>query len=227
MPGAIWWDFDGTLVSRPRMWSEAGHAFLCDQRPHMRIELETLRGRLQTGFPWHEPHRSHHELATADMWWDAVHRRFADAFAELGWVDAHDACPYHPIRASIVDASRYRVFEDVVPVLRQFQERGWRQLVVSNHIPELARLVEEIGLAGYFETVITSGVVGFEKPHPGLFDAARAVTPDEDVWMIGDNPDADFAGARRYGVNAVLVRTDADVTPRATNLWDVARLLLR
>ena len=26
--GTIWWDFDGTLVSRPMMWSEAGHRLL-------------------------------------------------------------------------------------------------------------------------------------------------------------------------------------------------------
>jgi len=207
------------------MWGEAGHAFITEQRPHLGIELEAIGAQLRTGFPWHDPDRDHRELATADMWWDAVHRRFADAFVELGWKDAHDFCPYFPIRNDILDPNRYSVFGDVIPVLRHLQDRGWRHLVVSNHIPELPVLVAGLGLDAYFDAVITSGVVGFEKPHPALFDAARAVTAVQEIWMIGDNPHADFAGARSYGVNAVLVRTAADVAPRADDLWDVVRLL--
>jgi putative hydrolase of the HAD superfamily len=207
------------------MWSEAGHAFLSQRCPHLKIELEALRPKLQTGFPWHHPENGHLELTAADLWWDAVHRRFADAFAELGWDDAHEACPYDTIRASILDPSRYRVFDDVEPVLRQLQERGWRQIIVSNHVPELPLLVERLGLSRWFDAIITSGVVGFEKPHPRLFDAARAVTPEEEVWMIGDNPQADFAGARRYGVNANLVRTPTDLVPGTSNLYGVLPLL--
>jgi len=207
------------------MWSEVGHALLSEQCPHLGIELERLRPKLQTGFPWQSPENGHLELASADLWWDAVHRRFADAFAELGWDDAYAACPYDTLRASILDPGRYRVFDDVEPVLQQLQERGWRQIIVSNHVPELPVLVDGLGLNRWFDAVVTSGFVGYEKPHPRLFDAARAVTPDLEVWMIGDNPHADFEGARRYGVNAILVRTAADVSPCAANLYNVLPLL--
>ena len=98
-------------------------------------------------------------------------------------------------------------------------------MIVSNHVPELPALVEDLGLAGWFDAVVTSARVGFEKPHPRLFAAARAVSPDPRIWMIGDNPIADVAGARSVGIDAILVRTRHDVSPRADDLWGVAAIL--
>jgi len=80
-------------------------------------------------------------------------------------------------------------------------------VIVSNHIPELASLVSRLDLARHFEAIVSSGVVGYEKPHPRLFEAAlRYVRPGEPVWMIGDNPDADCHPVCGLGHNAVLVR---------------------
>jgi putative hydrolase of the HAD superfamily len=113
----------------------------------------------------------------------------------------------------------------VEAVLSLLSDRGWRHLIVSNHVPELASLVEGLGLARWFDAVVTSAQVGFEKPHPRLFDAARAVTSDGAIWMIGDNPVADFAGARSAGIKAILVRTHHEVSPRADDLWGVPAIL--
>lgn len=85
--------------------------------------------------------------------------------------------------------------------------------------------MEALGLAGWFDAVVTSARVGFEKPHPRLFEAARAVTPRGPIWMIGDNPVADFAGACGVGINAILVRTPHEVSPLADDLWGVAAIL--
>jgi len=225
MPGTLWWDFDGTLVSRPGMWAEAGHVLLMERCPHLRIERDTLAAHLHTGFPWHYPERDHTSLANADAWWDAVDHRFAEAFRQLGWADARRDRPFARLRECILDATRYRVFDDVEPVLHVLRERGWRHVVVSNHVPELSSVLEGLNLRHWFDAVITSALVGFEKPHPRLFAAARTVTPPGPIWMIGDNPVADFAGAQRAGVDAILVRTHHAVSPRADDLWEVAQIL--
>ena len=39
------------------------------------------------------------------------------------------------LRTDILDASRYTLFDDAVPVLSRLHERGWRQIIVSNHVP--------------------------------------------------------------------------------------------
>lgn len=207
------------------MWSEAGHALLSHECPHLGIQREALGARLQTGFPWHHPERDYTALVTPDAWWNAIDHRLADAFVELGWVEAHRSRPYHRVRDLILEPARYELFDDVEPVLELLCSRGWRHVIVSNHVPELPDLVEALGLSGWFDAVVTSARVGFEKPHPRLFQAARAVTSHDEIWMIGDNPVADFDGARMAGVNAILVRTLHDVSPRVDDLWQLAALL--
>ncbi len=93
------------------------------------------------------------------------------------------------------------------PALERVKTAGWRNLIVSNHIPELAELVHGLDLTRHFDAIISSGVVGYEKPHRRLFDAAlRHVRAGETVWMIGDNPDADCRPVCELGMGAVLVR---------------------
>ena len=47
------------------------------------------------------------------------------------------------------------------------------------------------------------------KPSPAYFEAALAALDAEPelTWMVGDDLDADIAGAQRYGLKTVLVRT--------------------
>ena len=47
------------------------------------------------------------------------------------------------------------------------------------------------------------------KPSPAYFEAALAALDAEPelTWMVGDDLDADVAGAQRYGLKTVLVRT--------------------
>lgn len=44
--------------------------------------------------------------------------------------------------------------------------------------------------------------------------------------MIGDNPEADVAGAEAAGIRAILVRTDSThVQRRATDLYEAAAII--
>ena len=47
------------------------------------------------------------------------------------------------------------------------------------------------------------------KPSPAYFEAALEALDAEPelTWMVGDDLDADIAGAQRYGLKTVLVRT--------------------
>jgi putative hydrolase of the HAD superfamily len=79
---------------------------------------------------------------------------------------------------------------------------------VSNHVPELDQLVADLGLRSFFDGVVSSGVVGYEKPHQRLFAHAMESTgAARPIWMIGDNVDADCIPVRALGHEAVLVRS--------------------
>jgi putative hydrolase of the HAD superfamily len=203
----IWWDFDATLVSRPSMWTEVAVTLLDREVPGHGISVETLAPHVWTGMPWQRADYAHPELSTPDLWWDAVKQRYAEIFTTLGQPQAATADALAALRADILTAARYRVFEDGVPALRRSRAAGWRNIMVSNHIPELAQLVAALDLTPHFDAIVSSGVVGYEKPHRRLFEAAlQHVRPGEQVWMIGDNVDADCHPVCALGMNAVLVR---------------------
>jgi len=205
--GTIWWDFDGTLVSRPLMWTEVGLRVLDRHNPRHGVSASALDAALSTGMPWHRPDHAHPELTTADLWWNEVARRYADVFAAFGCHSAITSDMLAAIRGDILDASRYTVFEDVVPALTRATNDGWRNMIVSNHVPELAVIVAGLNLDPFFHTIITSGIVGYEKPHRELFtEALRHVIHGKPVWMIGDNVDADCRPVCSLGMNAILVR---------------------
>jgi len=67
------------------------------------------------------------------------------------------------------------------------------------------------GLPGVF-----SNELGVAKPHPRMFAEACATlgVPAARVLHVGDNPDADVAGARAAGLAAALVRSDGVSTLR-------------
>ena len=205
--GVVWWDFDGTLVSRPMMWAEVALRLLERHAPDHRVSFETMASLVSEGMPWHRVNCAHPELSTSAAWWGAVNRRYEEIFATLGHPSAPTAQALEALREDILDTSRYAVFDDVVPALERATAAGRRNVIVSNHIPELTDLVHGLDLTRYFDAIVSSGIVGYEKPHRRLFEAAlHYVRPGETVWMIGDNPDADCRPVCEMGMNAVLVR---------------------
>lgn len=101
----------------------------------------------------------------------------------------------------------YRPYADSVRVLRELHLAGLRTGVVSNFSHRLPRVLKETGLAPHLDTVTYSSEAGAEKPHPKIFHSAlaRAGATPERVLMVGDSYEADYLGARRAGLHAVLL----------------------
>ncbi len=224
----VLWDFDGTLAYRPGMWSgdlqEAIHAFDATRN----ISLEEIRPLLQTGFPWHTPEIPHPETAAPDVWWEHVYRSvFADALGHFGYDAQQARAIAERARERFVDPSSWRVFDDVPVVLADLARAGWRHIIVSNHVPELPAITRRLGLGDVVTTIVNSAACGYEKPHPEIFSVARKVAGHaEALWMVGDNPVADIAGAANAGIDGILVRTESpDVPRRCATLYDVVRIV--
>lgn len=221
----ILWDFDGTLVSRPFMWSEAVLAALSDVLPGHEMTEEKVRRQLSAGFPWHTPMVPHPELNQGDAWWSKVSEAYAPLFQGVGGGVQRDL--KEAVRSRIIDARYYRVFDDVVPTITALSEKGWGHAILSNHIPELPDLVDRLDLGSHFEFVLSSGATGYEKPHPEAFRMARRLLVDADqLFMVGDSPTADVAGAEQAGMDPILVRTrSSDVRYQTDDLYGLPMLL--
>ena len=106
------------------------------------------------------------------------------------------------------------VYDDARALLASLRYRGFRTAVVTNaifpgHLFEPK--VNELGLAGYFDSFVSSADVGLSKPNPGPYMRALAelkLEPQEAIF-VGDTAATDIAGAKAAGMRAVLLeRTD-------------------
>jgi FMN phosphatase YigB (HAD superfamily) len=76
--------------------------------------------------------------------------------------------------------------------------QNFRVAVISNADGGIGRVLSRCGIADCFESVTDSGIVGVEKPHPEIFEAAletMQVRPDESLY-VGDVYSVDYVGAR-------------------------------
>ena len=102
------------------------------------------------------------------------------------------------------------VFPDVPPMLDVLRRAGIRLGIVTNASqPMLMRdaELEAHGLIHYFpDCRLSAADAGYLKPDKRIFTCAleRLGTTPEETIFIGDNPEADIAGALSVGMKAVL-----------------------
>lgn len=80
--------------------------------------------------------------------------------------------------------------------------------IITNGFEEIqGTKMKSGGLDKYFNIVISSGLVGYQKPEKEIFEhalsLARAEVPES--LMIGDNPVSDIEGAYRAGIDQVFL----------------------
>lgn len=108
---------------------------------------------------------------------------------------------------------RWEPYEDVLPTLDALRRRGLTIGVLTN-VPsqERADSLLSDALRDRIDFMVTSTEAGAPKPHPQIFQLAlrRANARPEEALHVGDQYDADVAGARAVGIPVLLLdREDA------------------
>jgi HAD superfamily hydrolase (TIGR01509 family) len=114
------------------------------------------------------------------------------------------------LRDLLVNATRVSAsWCDIRPGTREILLRLGRRYplaVISNADGKIADLLERCGIADCFRAIIDSVLVGYEKPHPAIFEAAlRALkaSPEQSLY-VGDVYSVDYLGATGAGMQAIL-----------------------
>ncbi len=98
---------------------------------------------------------------------------------------------------------------DAIPTLERLRSSGLRLGMISNASDDdnTQALIDKAHLRPYFEYVMSSARFGRRKPDPGIFRAALAhfAAPPEATVMVGDNYEADIAGARTVGMQTIWI----------------------
>lgn len=101
-------------------------------------------------------------------------------------------------------------WDQILPGTRDALKRIRQQYstaVISNADGRIDAVLRRCGIADCFGSVTDSGVVGYEKPHPAIFEAAlRAMKAEAaESLYVGDVYSVDYLGARGAGMHAVLL----------------------
>jgi putative hydrolase of the HAD superfamily len=225
---AVLWDFDGTLATRSGAWAGCLIEVLDELEPGHAVSIDKLRPFLRAGFPWHDPTAPHPHLSTPDAWWEHLTRLLARAYEGAGIGAPRAAELAKCFRSRYVD-HRYgwRLFDDTLPALARSRDLGWRNVILSNHVPELSSIAGGLGLSAVIDGVVSSAVTGYEKPHPEAFRLGKAAaSPASGVWMVGDNYEVDVLGAEAVGIPAILARTEHEGSLRHAATLDRAIALI-
>lgn len=134
----------------------------------------------------------------------------ADCAAALGAQLARHVphgLPTERLADILLDSLHWRLLPGVSECLRSLATRGVKMAVVSNWDCSLARVLAERGLADRFAVVVSSAEQGCEKPSPRIWAPALAALglPAEAVAHVGDEPEADIAGAAAAGLRPILL----------------------
>lgn len=101
-----------------------------------------------------------------------------------------------------------RLFPGLKEFLDDLRIAGVPTAIVTDLTAQIQfRKIVYFGLDRYFDYIVTSEEAGLDKPHPAPFELAVAkMRPAGDcLWMIGDHPEHDIAGARR-AISAVTLQ---------------------
>jgi putative hydrolase of the HAD superfamily len=100
-------------------------------------------------------------------------------------------------------------WDQILPGTRDALERIRRNYpiaVISNADGKIDAILRRCGIADCFASITDSGIVGHEKPHPAIFEAALGemkADPAESLY-VGDVYSVDYVGATKAGMQAVL-----------------------
>ena len=199
----VFWDFDGTLTAPNEAFTHSlGNAL---RRFGYEVPWTALQRCVNTIIPWHTSDTAYPRESTSDGFWEKRREMLGHTLALFG-VKPEEVPQIAALYRRLVPRYPYEVFPETKEVLARSAELGFSNCVLSNNFPELEDTLSALGLAPYFNRVIISSLVGYDKPRPELFRFALRETgfPDTAV-MVGDNYAADILGAKAVGMKAVWI----------------------
>lgn len=124
--------------------------------------------------------------------------------------------------------TKTNLFEGSLKVLEYLKQRYQLHIITNGFKETTITKMNLSGLNPYFQNVIISEDVGFNKPHPNVFQYAinKANASLEESIMIGDSLEADIYGAQQFGMEAIFFnplrkKKPADVTREIYHLEEL------
>lgn len=128
----------------------------------------------------------------------------------------------------------YRPYDEVADVLKRLKKKHILTAVISNADNDVTRLCLQMGFAEQLDMIITSALIGWEKPDARIYYSALEPfnIPASSALHVGDQPDSDVVGARAVGMAAALIDRydqypdEPENAERVTSLTQLVELIM-
>lgn len=220
----ILWDFDCTLAYRDGKWTQSLINVL-ENNGYSDPDSEKISPYFKTALPWNRWKEAHADYFGGKSWWEFVNTVISDALRASGVPEQENHKLTKQFRQEYLRLDAWHLYEETKRNLQRSRDKGFANIIVSNHTPELEWLAGELGIKDFFDLILTSALVGYDKPHPDLYARAEESGPFESIYMVGDNYHADVLGGNERGYTSILVRGENDYgytrfAPTLDNIWN-------
>ena len=119
--------------------------------------------------------------------------------SKINTIERENAFKNAPIREK-----QKKIVKPNAHIVLQELKKEYRLGVISNYSSSMLNYLHDADLAHYFETIVISEIVGFEKPDPKIYEyfLQQMRCAAKECLYVGDHP-FDVMGAKRAGMDVV------------------------
>ncbi len=127
----------------------------------------------------------------------------------------------------------WTLYPETRETLAALEKRGFLLLVISNFDSRLLAILDGLGVASCFDSVVLSSIAGHAKPSPEIFQSALRLydLKPHEAMHVGDSLANDAAGAAQAGLKATWLNRNGGGTeqpfPQVRSLREILSLIRR
>lgn len=162
-------------------------------------------------------------------WWRELVRRIFEPFGPFVHFEEY----FSELFGYFSKADAWLLYDDTIETLSTLRKKGLILGVISNFDSRLFGILDGLGIASHFDSILISSQVGYAKPAAEIYQAALSLhrLNPEEAMFVGDSPGTDIAGATSAGLEAVLLDPSAtrgrDSVTRIRSLKEILILIDR
>ena len=201
----VYFDCGGTLL---RVLPSVGTTYSNRAAEHgFRVEADFLDHRFLQA--WNDSKgraRAREHACSDEILRDEWRRIVTDTFGDSIPSEAMGEV-FEDLYLHFVEPSAWTLDPGIRPLLERLRRQGFRLGILSNWDRRLRRTLEKLGLLELFDEFVISNEIGWEKPHPVVFEQAveKAGCGAENILHVGDSREADILPALGHGMRALWV----------------------
>jgi putative hydrolase of the HAD superfamily len=221
--GAIVFDAVGTLIDPQPPVADVylGAA----RRQGVELDRERVRERFHRQFRNDEVDEAKGPLVTDE---ETERRRWRRIVATVLAEVPDPGRAFEELWAHFARPDAWRCYHDVAATLNALKERGVALRIASNFDARLRTVAAGLEpIRSLVDSLVISSEVGFRKPHPAFYAAARAglgLLPEQILW-VGDDPENDVRGPNRVGFRGLLLDRHGNRAEGLPHIPDLNALL--